>query len=173
MAARGARRGHDAVSGGPGGVVLPRMARGTSRAPLRRVRLLTLLIAATPLAATALAAAPAAAHAQIAGVLNPPRVHRPARGDSLLVSGDSATRAGRTSAATPAQERSRLDIQAWVDSAAGALARSAPTPIPPPGSSGRPSIFATPAVPDSLRPPPAPTPSRASGARRTTRRPRP
>jgi hypothetical protein len=135
------------------------------------VRTLTLSTAAAALVAAALAAA-TPADAQIAGVLTPPRVRRGARGDSLAVSRDSATRAGRTSAPLPEQERSRLDIQAWVDSAAGALARAAPAPIPPPGANGRASIFATPAVPDSLRPPPAAEPARGG---RTTRprRPRP
>lgn len=135
------------------------------------MRTLSLLTLATALAAAVPAAS---AGAQIAGVLMPPRVPRVprvARSDSLAVSPDSATRAGRTSAQSPAQERSRLDIQAWVDSAAGALARSSPAPIPPPGSGGRPSIFATPAVPDSLRPPPAPAPPRGPRAARP-RRPR-
>lgn len=133
------------------------------------MRLLSLLTAAA-----ALAAAAPAADAQIAGVLTPPRVRRAARGDSVPVSRDSTTRAGRTSAQSPAQERSRLDIQAWVDSAAGALARSSPESIPPPGSGSRPSIFATPAVPDSLRPAPAAEPARAGRANRTRRsRPRP
>lgn len=101
------------------------------------------------------------AHAQIAGVLVRPRAARPAR-DSAL---DSTVAVGRTSAKMPAEIRQRLDIQAWVDSAAGALAQSPPAPIPPPGTG---SIFNAPAVPDSLRPPPAPTPARRR-PRRSTR----
>ena len=112
----------------------------------------------------------APAGAQIAGVLTHPRVRRPAR-DSAL--GDSAARAGVTSAQTPEVAAQRLDIQAWVDSAAGALAESPPAPIPPPGSG---SIFQPPPVPDSLRVPPPPAPGRARGQgqqrRRPTRRPR-
>jgi hypothetical protein len=142
--------------------------RGTCRAPLDRVRLPSLLTLVAALAATTPVAA---ADAQIAGVITPPRVRRGTRGDSLVASSDSATRAGRTAAQLPEQARSRLDIQAWVDSAAGALARSAPAPIPPPGANGRASIFATPAVPDSLRPPPAAEPARGTRTNRT-RRPR-
>jgi len=106
------------------------------------------VLAAALAAATPAAATPAAA--QIAGVVTTPR-RRPVD-PTVAASPDSATRAGRTSARTPAQEVQRLDIQAWVDSAAGALARSEPPAIPPPGAGGRPSIFAEPAVPDSIRP---------------------
>lgn len=115
--------------------------------------------------AAALALAPAAASAQIAGVLARPRPARPAR-DSIA--GDSAARVGRAGARVPAEERQRLDIQAWVDSAAGALAAAPPAPIPAPGTG---SIFNAPAVPDSLRPPAppvrraAPRPPRRGGAR--------
>jgi hypothetical protein len=113
-------------------------------------------------ACIALAAAAAPAAAQIASVPTVPRVRRTE--PAVPVSPDSATRAARTSARTVEEERQRLDIQAWVDSAAGALSRSAPPAIPAPGSGGRPSIFAEPAVPDSLRPgraTPAPTPRTA------------
>jgi hypothetical protein len=153
----------------PGGVTAPPAAapRGTWRAPRRGVRhlihhsrvLATRAIAVCLTAGAALAALAGAADAQIASVPTPPR---PRRVEPVIpVSPDSATRAARTSAATPEAERQRLDIQAWVDSAAGALARSAPPSIPPPGSAARPSIFSEPAVPDSLRPPAAP----ARGAR--------
>ena len=114
-------------------------------------------------AAAASAACSAPAQAQIAGVLARPRIPRPA--PDSAASPDSTVRVGRNSAKIPEQERQRLDIQAWVDSAAGALAQSPPAPIPAPGSG---SIFDAPAVPDSLRPPPAPTPARPR-ARRTTR----
>ncbi len=121
------------------------------------------LAAAAALGATLGAAAPRGAGAQIAGVLARPRPVRPAR-DS--VAGDSAVRVGRTSARVPAVERQRLDIQAWVDSAAGALATAPPAPIPAPGTG---SIFNGPAVPDSLRPPAAPAPRRPrTRARRAT-----
>ena len=105
------------------------------------------------------------ADAQIAGVLAKPRPVRPAR-DSAG-SADTTVRVGRTAAKVPAQERQRLDIQAWVDSAAGALAQSPPTPIPAPGTT---SIFNAPAVPDSLRPPAAPAPTRPRRLTRRTRR---
>jgi hypothetical protein len=120
-------------------------------------------------ACLAVGAAAAPAAAQIAGVPTIPRARR-AASDALPVSPDSASRAARTSAPTPEAERQRLDIQAWVDSAAGALARSAPPPIPPPGSGARTSIFADPAVPDSLRPgrgTPVSTPTRAPRPRAT------
>ncbi|HEY0777860.1 MAG TPA: hypothetical protein VGD56_07815 [Gemmatirosa sp.] len=117
------------------------------------------------------AAATAHADAQIAGVLTRPRVTRPA-GDSA-VGPDSTVHVGRTAAKVPAEERQRLDIQAWVDSAASALATAPPTTIPAPGTG---SIFNAPAVPDSLRPPPAPSPrararrpQRARTARTSTR----
>ena len=105
----------------------------------------------------------ASAGAQIAGVLTRPRGARPA-GDSAA-SRDTTVRVGRSAAKIPAIERQRLDIQAWVDSAAGALAVAAPAAIPAPGTG---SIFNAPAVPDSLRPPAAPAPTRPR-ARRSTR----
>jgi hypothetical protein len=83
---------------------------------VRTLRQLPILAAA--LAAAALAAPVAAADAQLAGVPTTPRVRRP-RPDGAAVSPDSATRAAQTSAQTPEQQRTRLDIQAWVDSAAG------------------------------------------------------
>ena len=153
--------------------------RGTSRAPSPRVRTLPVRTFAAALVVAALAAPAGAARAQLAGVPNPPRVRRPPAADPR-VAVDSATRAAQTSAQTPERQRTRLDIQAWVDSAAGALARTPPAPIPPPGGAGRPSIFATPAVPDSLRPPPAgtaggvnrPGAERARRSRRPAARPR-
>ncbi len=136
------------------------------------MRSLPSLALAAALVAAALTTPAGAARAQLAGVPNPPRVRRP-RPDSAAVSPDSATRAAQTSAQTPEQQRTRLDIQAWVDSAAGALARSAPAPIPAPGAGARPSIFATPAVPDSLRPPPGTAGGTGSAARSArARRPR-
>ncbi|GJG85606.1 hypothetical protein tb265_07870 [Gemmatimonadetes bacterium T265] len=134
-----------------------------TRMPHRFVR--PLCRAAAALAGVALLGAGVArpGGAQIAGVLARPRAARPAR-DSAA-GPDSTVRVGRTSAKIPAQERQRLDIQAWVDSAAGALAQAPPAPIPAPGAG---SIFNAPAVPDSLRPPPAPAPQRGR-ARRSTR----
>lgn len=108
------------------------------------------------------AAVSSTAGAQIAGVLTRPRVAR-APGDSAAAA-DTTVRVGRNAAKVPAMERQRLDIQAWVDSAAGALAVAPPTVIPAPGTG---SIFSTPAVPDSLRPPPAPSPTRPRGRRST------
>ncbi len=107
----------------------------------------------------------ARANAQIAGVLTPPRAVRPA--PDSVAGADSTVRVGRAQAKVPVDERQRLDIQAWVDSAAGALAQSPPAPIPAPGTG---SIFTAPAVPDSLRPPPAPAPrarARANARART------
>lgn len=136
-------------------------ARGGSVPPTSRA---LRLLAAAAFVAGGAALRPAAA--QMAGVPTPPRVRRPE--PAVATSPDSATRADRTSAGTAEQERTRLDIQAWVDSAAGALARSAPAPIPPPGSEGRPSIFDPATVPDSLRPA-TPAPAPAPRARRPRR----
>ena len=118
-------------------------------------------------AATTVLATPAAA--QIAGVLAKPRPVRTAR-DSAA-GRDTTTRVGRAAAKVPAEERQRLDIQAWVDSAAGALAQSPPAQIPAPGTG---SIFNAPAVADSLRAPaaPAPTRPRARPSTRVRTRPR-
>jgi len=128
--------------------------------PTLRSFALAAAMAAGSTVLTAVLLAPAGA--QVAGVLTRPRPVRPAR-DSTAP--DSTVRVGRTSAKVPAQERQRLDIQAWVDSAAGALAQAPPAPIPAPGTG---SIFNAPAVPDSLRPPAAPAPVRPR-ARRTPR----
>ncbi len=150
-------------TGGPRG--------GTWRAPRGGVRHLPdtprALVVGALAAVFALGAAPAAA--QMAGVPTAPRVRRADTTAAVAeASPDSATRAARTSAQSAEQERQRLDIQAWVDSAAGALARSAPPGVPAPGAGGRASIFSEPAVPDSLRPPAAPAaaPRRAARPRR-------
>ena len=125
------------------------------------MRRATTAAGAALLLAGAVGAAPASA--QMAGVPTAPRASRAAA--AAEPSPDAATPAERASAKSEEAERQRLDIQAWVDSAAGALSRSAPAPIPPPGAGRRASIFAEPAVPDSLRPPRARAPER--------RRPRP
>ncbi len=162
------------MSGGGARATARATGGGTWRAPSAPVRHLLCpprarVLGALAAVGVALLAAAAPAAAQIAGVPTAPRPRRAAAADAPPL--DTATRAERTSAATSEQERQRLDIQAWVDSAAGALARSAPTPIPAPGAGGRPSIFAEPAVPDSLRPPPAAAPRPA--ARRARRAARP
>ncbi len=104
------------------------------RAAVRVARVRTVPRALAPVLALVAAClggalAPAPAAAQMVGVPLAPARPAPAA--------PAPTVAGRDSAATPTaarrdtvEERQRLDIQAWVDSAAGALSQSNPTPVP-------------------------------------------
>jgi hypothetical protein len=103
--------------------------------------------------AAILAAAPV--HAQIVGVPQaPPRAAAPVR-DTL---GDSTIAARPPVDRDTLVERQRLDIQAWVDSAAPALA-GAPKPSPA-------AATEVPRVDPPVRTPPAPAPTGAPPAPR-------
>lgn len=137
---------------------------GTPRAPGAGVPTLRPL----PIAALAgvllgaLAAAPSAARAQFAGVLPPPP--SPTQ-RAAIAAADSAAKRGLPPVDT-ASVRQRLDIQAWVDSAAPALARTpqtarpVPSPIPGSGTAApQPGTIPAPAPPPPARPAPSTAPA--------------
>jgi hypothetical protein len=133
-------------------------ARGTGRAPTAGVRTSiptsrSRAVGAGLAAAAVLAAAPA--HAQIVGVPQaPPRAATAVR-DTL---GDSTIAARPPVDRDTLLERQRLDIQAWVDSAAPALA-GAPRPSPA-------AATEVPRVDPPVRTPRAPAPTGAPPAPR-------
>lgn len=149
-----------------------RSPRGTSRALASRMPDLSILASSRrPLVALAIAAAVAlfgasfgarSLGAQAAGVIEPPPVRAPAPPPAPVAAGPTVNAAARRDSLSL---RQRLDIQAWVDSAAGALARGAPAttvPLTPPPPAP------TTAPTDTARPAPArPAPRRpvASEAR--------
>lgn len=125
------------------------MSGGTRRAPRTGVPRPSLASrSARLLGAVLVVAAPVGAHAQFGGVVPPP----PPPPLPVTV-GDTA--GGRVvTARDTADLRQRLDIQAWVDSAAGALARTPaanrrvpPPDTPPPGAAGAQDGAALPGAP--------------------------
>lgn len=105
-------------------------------------------------AALTLAARPAGA--QLVGVPLPPP--RPSAPPPPVVAAERPDATARDTV----EERQRLDIQAWVDSAAGALSQSNPTPVP---AAAPVTTRPAPRIP-AARPPRQPARPSAQGRRR-------
>jgi hypothetical protein len=127
---------------------------GTRRALERRMPIVSRLAIAAVL--TALGARTASA--QVAGVIAPPPAPPPQAPPAVAAAATPSTSAAaRRDSLALAQ---RLDIQAWVDSAAGALARGEPAST-------------VPLAPPTTAPSPAPSPAPDSTQRPTPRSRRP